>query len=77
MISGILLPQGYKETGPDAGSISIFTNGGASWARRGSDTNDPEVMSNDSDTTIEIPEVKYQAVGHTARSVTFRAVSQV
>jgi hypothetical protein len=63
MISGILLPQQHQETGPDAGSSSIFTSGGATCRRRGSDSNDPEVMSNDSDTTTEVPEVKYQAVG--------------
>jgi hypothetical protein len=63
MISGTSAPQRHQETGPDARSSSNFTSGGATWTRRGSDTNDPEVMTNDSDTTTEIPEVNYQAVG--------------
>jgi hypothetical protein len=63
MISGISLPQRQQETGPDTGSSSIFTSGGANWTQRGSDDEDLFVKSNDSDTTIEIPEVKYQAVG--------------
>jgi hypothetical protein len=62
-ISGISLPQGHQETGPDAGSSSSFTSGDAPWTRRGSEDEDLEVMSNNSDTTIEVPEVKYQAVG--------------
>jgi len=63
IISGSSFPQGHQKTGPDAGSSSIFTSGGANWTRRGSKDEDPEVMSTDSDSTIEIPEVKYQAVG--------------
>jgi hypothetical protein len=63
MISGISLPQGQQETGPDAESSSKFMSGEALWKRRRRDTNDPEVMSNGSDSTIEIPEVKYQVVG--------------
>jgi hypothetical protein len=63
MILGTSVPQGHGETGPDAGSSSIFKSGGATWKRRESDDEDPEVMSNDSDTTIEIAAVKYQAAG--------------
>jgi len=57
MISDVPVPQGHQETGPDAGSSSIFTSGGACKIREGSDNEDREVMSND--TTIQIPEVKY------------------
>jgi hypothetical protein len=63
MISGISLPQGHQETGTDTGNSSIFTIGDATFTRRRSDDEDLEVMSNNSDSTIEIPEVKYQAVG--------------
>jgi hypothetical protein len=62
MISGISLPEGHRETGPDAGSSSIITSAGITWTKRGSDDEDMEVMSNGSDTTNEISEVKYQAV---------------
>jgi hypothetical protein len=57
MISDMSVPQGHQQTGPDAESSSVFTSGGAPWTRRGSDDEDHEVMSNDSDTTIEVPEV--------------------
>jgi hypothetical protein len=63
MISDTSVPQGHQETDPDAGSSSTITSGGATWTRRESGDEDMEVMSNDSDTTIEIPEVNYQAVG--------------
>jgi hypothetical protein len=61
MISGISFPQGHQETGPIAGRSRIFTIVSALWTRRGGDNEDREVMSND--TTIQISEVKYQAVG--------------
>jgi hypothetical protein len=63
MISGVSFPQGHQETGPDAGSSSIFTSRSALWSRRGSNNKDLEVMSNGTDTAIKIPEVSYQAVG--------------
>jgi len=62
MISGSSLPKEHQETGPDTGSSSIFTSGGATCTQRGSDDEDLEVMSNDSDTSIDIPEVTYEAV---------------